>query len=457
MDLYSLFMPDHPGPDRPPRGGLFRFLRTFWDNLGKLLAVNLACFLGFLPLALLVSLGLVYESFWLALAGGMLGGAAAGPFWTAALSLALLCLRGSPYRWFPFWKKALAQSWKCSALQGAAIGGAFAAVLFAGSFFLRLMGEGELPAFPVWLFLAVDCLVPALAATLLFPPLCMGERPFPRRAREGLALLVHSPARALGAALALLAWILLGVGLFPVSVPFAAVIGFWPAALLQAQFLEPALDSQLGLGGAFDRMELEADTKTLSRSQRMEIWLRRFWAPALGGLAAVSLLLGFLQVRLNTREPDIQLAVVHGSALPDRVLSALESSLAGLAGDRNGDGTAVALVNDYVLSFDGAVAGSADMQAAGVTRLVTDLSGEDSVLFIVEDEAGFRGWYGDQVNGAEGRRWADCPPLAALDAGLYSTVEDISADLSGQELLAGYTVFPALHCPEELLDLLMGR
>ncbi|MCD8047597.1 MAG: hypothetical protein LUD80_03355 [Clostridiales bacterium] len=35
------------------------------------------------------------------------------------------------------------------------------------------------------------------------------------------------------------------------------------------------------------------------------------------------------------------------------------------------------------------------------------------------------------------------PVLAGLDAGTYTAVEDIDADLTGQELLADYAVFVA--------------
>lgn len=454
MDLYALWMPDNPGPKKPPKKGPARYLEVFWDNLGKLLLMNLLCFAGFLPLALLVSLGLILENFWIALLGGVIGGAIAGPAWTASLVLCLACFRRQPERWFALWRQAWKRSGRPAALQGAALGGISGAVLFTGSFFLALLEQGALPALAVWMILFLDFTLLAAAAALLFPTLCAAEpSPFRSRAGEGLALLFLDLGRGAGAIFGLLLWGFLWIALFPVSVPFAAVIGFWPAALLEAQLLGPALGRQYDLDSALPDLTEPGDDSRLTIGQNVEIWWRRYWPLALGLAAAASLALGFVQVALSTVEPDLQIAVVHAEALPDPVLAALEDSLGSLVEDRNGDGAVKVLVNDYVLRFDGGSGNNSDLQAAGATRLVADLSAGDSVLLVVEDPEGFLEWYGDRVETDGARLWKNCPALAALAAGSYTTAEQIDQDLTGQALLAGYTVFPALDCPEDVLSL----
>ncbi|MDE6590576.1 MAG: hypothetical protein K2K53_09595, partial [Oscillospiraceae bacterium] len=84
MDLFGLnrFF-NAPEENRPPKKGPARYFEVLYDNLGAILGANLLTCVGFLPLALGVSLGVVLGNLWLALLGGMIGGAVAGPFWAA--------------------------------------------------------------------------------------------------------------------------------------------------------------------------------------------------------------------------------------------------------------------------------------------------------------------------------------------------------------------------------------
>ena len=157
----------------------------------------------------------------------------------------------------------------------------------------------------------------------------------------------------------------------------------------------------------------------------------------------------------HTREPDLQIAVVHTRPLPDGVRQALERSLADLVGDLNGDGTALVQVNDYTVVFDGAVA-DADLQTAGATLLATDLAMGDSALFLVEEPAGFLARYGDKVDPAGSALWADYPKLAGLDAGSRPALDGMGADVPGQELLGPLTVLPARAAHAGTLDVLLG-
>ncbi len=156
------------------------------------------------------------------------------------------------------------------------------------------------------------------------------------------------------------------------------------------------------------------------------------------------------------READLSIAFVHSDTLPDSVKSALEKSFGELIGDRNGDGVVSIEINDYEVVFDGSAADS-DMQTAGVTLLVTDLSQSISSIYIVEDADGFLAAYEDQVDASAMRTWSEVPALSALEAGTYSRVEDISVDHTGQELLAKYVVFPSDDCAEDILEILLFR
>ena len=340
--------------------------------------------------------------------------------------------------------------------QGAVLGLLGAGFLTAGSFFAALLGDGGRPPLAVWVVIGLDLFLLALAAAVLFPSLAFSEDSFSGRLKPALSMLVHAPGRILGAAAVLLAWAALLVGLFPASVPLSLAAGFWPPALLSAQILLPPLCAAFGTGdgpGAA-REPAPASERGLTVGQRTEIWWRRRWPLVVGAVVCVSLLTGALSVLLGRTEPDLQIAVVHAQPLPDGVRSALEDSLAALVGDRNGDGRALVQVNDYTVAFDGSAA-DMDMQTAGSTLLVTDVAAGVSAVYVAEDPQGFLERYADQVDAGRAVLWKDCPSLAALDAGSYAALEDITADLPGQDLLGVLTVLPSRSAEDEILTILL--
>lgn len=451
MDLFGLnrFIGGPDGGSSPQKGPA-RWFQALWDNLGGLLAGNLLTFAGFLPLALGVSLGLVYENLWITLLSGAAGGALAGLFWGPMVSLSIQALRGNTAGWLGRWRRGIAKAPLAAAGAGAVLGLLTGGLLQVENLLSQLLGQGGTPSLIVWAVLCADLFLLSGAAAVWFPALCV----CPERERPGLrplaGMLAAAPGRVCAAALAALAWCALGVALFPVSVPFSVVLGFWPPALTTAQLLLPALE------GAFDLSQWAPDpapSPAASVRNRGEIWWRRRWPAVLILTAVAGLLLWGGSGLFARREPDLQIAVVHAQPLPDSVRQALEDSLATLVGDRNGDGVARAQVNDYVVVFDGSAA-NADMQTAGATLLVSDVAAGVSALYVVEDPEGFLARYSDRVDGARRALWADCPALVGLDAGTYSTLEDIETDLTGQSLLAPLSVLPSLDAGDGAPDLL---
>lgn len=457
MDLFGLtrFL-DGGGQGRRPQKGPLRWLEAFWDNLGGLLGGNVLIFAGCLPLVLGVSLGLVYENLWITLLAGGIGGALAGMFWVPMLSLSLQAFRGGTQGWFVRWRQAFRKAPLPAALAGTVLGSLTGGLFHAGRFFAQLLGTGDRPPLPVWVVLCADLLLISLAASVFFPALCVRESR--RGLRPMISIAAASPGRVCAAALASGGWFALEAALFPTSVPLALALGFWPPALLTAQLLLPALDAVFGLPD-WAATELEPARTVagdgLNSKQRAEIWWRRRGPVVVILTMCTGLLLWGGLLLLDRKEPDLQIAVVHAQPLPDGVRKALEQSLAQLAGDLNGDGTALAQVNDYTVLFDGSAA-DADRQTAGSTLLVTDLAMGDSVLFLTEDTEGFLSRYADKVAATSPVQWADCPILAALDAGTWSELNDIGTDLPGQTLLGPLTVLPARAAQEETLKMLLG-
>lgn len=164
--------------------------------------------------------------------------------------------------------------------------------------------------------------------------------------------------------------------------------------------------------------------------------------------AAVNILghaLGFWQVR-----PDYQVAYVGSSALLEDTATALETALAQLGRDCNGDGRVIVRLNQYTAP------GSGDSDAAlyayaDSARLMADLDSCDSYFFLLEDPETFQKNYqvlcrldgslpqdGDWDYESCCLLWSDCPILRDLPLGEYSQAL-LGQELSGdsQELLAG--------------------
>ena len=442
-------------PGAPRKTGLARFWEMLSRDFGSLLGANLLCFAAFLPAALVTSLGLVYENFWITLIGGLAGGALAGPFYAALADTVLRTLQDDPSGWWDRWRHALGRYWRPAALTGLVLGVLIAAFLFVGNFFVAAMQLGELPALPVWLMLGVDFLLLSLFGVTLPFQIILGREGFVPRLKDGALLLLHHPARVAAAAVFQLLWWALVLAIFPVSVLFAIPIGFWPAALVTGQILYPALCSRFDIPEYRPAPSARLDGR-YTLGQRSEIWWRRHWGWVIAAVAVVSCGLGVAYTFASRSQPDLEVAVVTPDQLPDEVTAALQDSLAAYAGDDNGDGHTVVQVNNYTVTLDGTPS-DPDLQTAGSTMMVSDLSAGYSTIWIVSESDAFLELYGDKVDGDAAVLWQDCPVLTGLDAGSYSTALDIDTDQSGQDLLSGCTVLPLKSGDRTLFDTLTAR
>ena len=309
-----------PGPGVPPGAPRKKGAARFWEMLtrdfGSLLGANLLCFAAFLPAALAVSLGLYLGNFWVSLLGGLAGGALAGPFYMALADTALRTLQDDPTGWFGRWRSTLAGHWRPAAVTGMALGGLIAVFLFVGSFFLAAMQQEELPALPIWMVLAVDLFLLSLFGVTLPFQLALGRPGFLARLKEGALELLFHPGRVAGAALFQLLWWALLLAMFPISVPFALFLGFWPAALLTGQMLYPVLQSRFELPD-YRPAPSPAPAEGYTPAQRSEIWWRLHWGWVLAAVCAASFGLGIVYTLASRSDPDLEVAVVTADYLPD--------------------------------------------------------------------------------------------------------------------------------------------
>lgn len=417
-------------PDAPRKKGLARFAEIVGRDFGTLLGCNLLCCLLFVPAALLLSLGVVLQQFWLMLACGALAGLFLGPALRLLASCVLRSLRDDPAPWLPAAWAALKKDKKRTLGFGVLTAELASLALFFVEFLSVAVGAGAYPALPVLVFFGIDALVLATAGCLLWLVLPLdAETP----GRGMLQVLLRGPLRCLGAALVVLADCVAITALFPVSIFWCVLAAFWLPGLWAGQLLYPMLEEYYAIPRMARRTPFEAGSRPRTpaeeRKRRAANWWYYHW-----GMVAVGALviLGVVYVGhtlLTTVDPDESVAIVTAEALPDETLDALRQSLTACAADRNGDGQVVVEVNNYTWDAH-PTAMQTDAQTAGAVRINSDLAQGVSTLWFVEDPAGLEEAYGvfSESGGADWQAalmyGADLPGLAELPEG------DLLADMA---------------------------
>lgn len=207
------------------------------------------------------------------------------------------------------------------------------------------------------------------------------------------------------------------------------------------------------LNWKFRDIQPDQPVELTPRQKRANWWHYHKWYVLLGaGLVALGLYLGARALGVGQTVPDYQVAYVGAAALPADTAAALESALAALGTDCNGDGRVVVRLNQYVMG-DGSGEGAV-YAYAGSTKLMADLDACDSYFFLLEDPASFQTNYQvlRRLDGSLPQEtdpdpagcslsWSACPALQALPLGTY-TEKVLDQEIQGdsQALLASLSV-----------------
>lgn len=440
------------GPDEPEKKGFARFCQMVGRDLGQLLGTNLLVCLLCLPAALGVSLGVALLSLPLTVVLGAVTGTLAGLAALLLADCALRSLQNDPSQWLPRARQTLAARWKTASIFGAVLTLLLGLLCFVAAFLFEAAAQqGYYPGLAVLLFLALDFLVLAVGGTLCAAALAL-EAPenlsLGALLRRAGRLLLAAPGRCVAAGALLLA----GVGgmilLFPVSVFWTVLFGFWLPGLAAMQTLFPVLRAAYGVRvrsiprpAASDAPLTEQEEKKRSRAN----WWYYHW-----GIVAVAAVLAVSVVYvahglLTTVDPDYTVAVVTAETLPDEAVQNLQTALEAYASDVNGDGIVLVQVNNYTWSANAALT-DANVQMAGATQMNTDLANGESKIWVLEDPAGFEQAYGalSEKLGENWQAalipWTQQKTLAALDLGSYNTTADGGQSVSVQSRLSGCSI-----------------
>ena len=449
------------GPNEPEKKGFARFGQMVGRDLGQLLGTNLMVCVLCLPAALGVSLGVTLLSLPLTIVLGAIAGLLAGPAMLLLVDCALRSLQNDPSQWLPRAKQTLAAHWKVACVFGSVGTLVLGLLCFVSAFLFEAAAQqGYYPGLAVLVFLALDFLVLAVGGTLCAASL--GLEPVETLSLGGLLrragkLLLTTPGRCVVAGVVMMAGIGGMVLLFPVSVFWAVLFGFWLPGLAAMQILFPVLRQEYGVKVRTIPQPAEPSKPLTAQEQkkrsRTNWWYYHWGIVAVVAVLAVSVIY-VAHGLLTTVDPDCTVAVVTAEALPDEAVQNLQSALEAYADDANNDGAVIVQVNNYTWSANASLT-EQNQQMAGATQMNTDLSSGESKLWILEDPDGFEQAYGalSEKLGADWQTklipWSQQSTLSTLDLGSYNTAADGSQTVDIQSRFAGYSV--AVFDPSDAL------
>ena len=209
----------------------------------------------------------------------------------------------------------------------------------------------------------------------------------------------------------------------------------------------------------------DAPVEHTREEERRNWWYYHKWHVLIAiAIAAICFSIIWSALGIGQVKPDYQFAYVGTDYLPESTVSALESALAALGTDQNGDGVVTVSVHQYPC-----YSSDPQLTMASQARLMADLSECSSCFFLLDDPDRFQDDFhilshldgslpaGDERS-AEGTclPWSQCPVLAGMDLGEYSldlpggTVTGDSAGLLSRLSLArrGFWTKQTVQYPE---------
>lgn len=171
------------------------------------------------------------------------------------------------------------------------------------------------------------------------------------------------------------------------------------------------------------------EKRELTPSEKRKNWWHYYKWHVAAVIVLVSIIGSITWNALHQVKPDYQFAYVGRYALPEGTASALQTALAALGEDLNGDGSVTVQLMQYTTPAE------TDAQAVMATsvRLMADLSECESYFFLLEDPEQFQESYHtlckldgtlppEEDSSGEGTylSWTDCPVLAGMDLGEYT-------------------------------------
>ncbi len=219
-----LFREDpHHGPGRLT--GFDRYREVLERDVMPFFLGGFVTLLGFVPFALGMGYAILSSSALVMLAASVVGGLFAGPFVYAMYDLIFRSLRDAPQNWWPDYRKALKNNWKCALLPGVVLCLFLGCAIFAGM--LLYWWAVSLPSIGTTLLFLLSLLLATMLLTVYWPQLVLFEQTGFVRLKNCLLFCIKYFWHTLGvAALQVGYWLLIALFL-PWSSILLPLIGLW--------------------------------------------------------------------------------------------------------------------------------------------------------------------------------------------------------------------------------------
>ena len=196
------------------------------------------------------------------------------------------------------------------------------------------------------------------------------------------------------------------------------------------------------------------------KQKRQNFWFYHKWHVIIA-LAVVIIGGYFIYDVLHKTEYDYTIGLITEESVPTDIVGRMENLISEKGEDLNGDGQVLVHIENYIVASEGESAAIPNMQMASVTKLMSDMSSMQSVIFFTDDKS-FQRYQKDSTafsyldgttpkDGADDYDkmrlpWEDLTALSAGDWTFYgkdTDGNDIPVDVSGdmKNLSASLRVF----------------
>lgn len=193
--------------------------------------------------------------------------------------------------------------------------------------------------------------------------------------------------------------------------------------------------------------------KNLSKAEKRKNWWYYYKWYVICGMILFGIACDLIGNALGLWQtsPDLQIAYVGETALPQNTITALENAFASMAGDFNGDGKVIVQINQYAKDSQSIDPDAVYYKTASEITLIGDISDCESYFFLMDNPENFQkehqllarpdGSCPDETDDSIDDKvllWTDCPALSELELGSYSVnVLGQYIDGNNQDLLSG--------------------
>lgn len=240
MGLFS-FNFNKPGPgvraDEPRKKGAARVWEVFSRDGWPIFKAGFLAFLSAIPFLCLVTLSVQTHALIFVVLGGLLGGALAGPQLVGVADTVLRSLRDEPGYWWVTYRRAWKRNAKAALLPGALCGLVFASQLFMLFQFLEF--GSSLALLAVYL---LGVLLSFGISIYLWPQIALVDLPFFSLLKNAVLLFLGYLPRSLGSVAFQLAYWVLFLLFYPLTIGLLPITGVWLPMLLGIFVIYPPLD-----------------------------------------------------------------------------------------------------------------------------------------------------------------------------------------------------------------------